>query len=440
MHSAGKMTECVHSGLDLFLTPALQTSILQGEYVEYRPVATLDDTGGPIEFVLKGGSEYIDLANTYLRVQAKVVQPNGQNLAVDAPVVPMNLTLHTMFSDVLVFMNNTQVNSTSGAYGYQAYLQTLLSYSPAVKKTQMEASMYYGDSAGHMDDVVGDDNKGMVKRKERAAGSRSMDLMGRLHCDVFHQGKYLLSHLDLRLKLIRAKDSFVLSCEPEGVGAAAARVHYKMHLQDVALFVRKVGVSPVVSLAHEKTLEKTNAVYPLVKTVMRVFTASAGALFFQEDHLFMDRVPNKLVLGFVKAAAYNGHYQYNPYNFEHVNLNFIRLYHNGVSIPGKGLKPNYETNQYTDAYMTLFTGTNSAWTDVTHGIKLEDYPRGYTLYAFDLSPSLSPSNAAVEVSHSGPVRLECQFAQGLNQPMNVIVYAEIDSQLLITKTREVLTL
>ena len=436
----GRNMECVHSGLDIFESPGLQTSILEGEYMEYRPVASLDDSGGPIEFVLKGGSHYIDLANTYLRVKAKVVQPGGRDLAPNAPVVPMNLTLHSMFSDVTLFLNNVQVNSTSGAYGYQAYLQTLLSYSPEVKRTQMEAAMFYADTAGHMDDVAGDDNKGMVKRKERAAESKSMDLMGRLHCDLFHQGKYLLSHLDMRIKLTRAKDSFVLSCAPEGAGAAAVRVQYKLHLEDAALFVRRVTVSPVIALAHEKTLEKTNAVYPIVKTVMRVFTASAGALFFQEDHLFMDRVPNKLVIGFVKAAAYNGALGLNPYNFEHCDLNFIRLYHNGTSIPGKGLRPNYEDGQYTDAYMSLFTGTNSAWTDVTCGIRLEDYPRGYTLYAFDLSPSLAHSHAAVEVGHAGPVRLECQFKDGLAHPMNVVVYAEIDSQVRVTKAREVLTL
>lgn len=431
--------ECVHSGLDIFETPGLQTSVERGEYVEYRPLATIDDTG-PLEFFVKGAVEYIDLANTYLRVKAKVTMPDGRDLPADSPVVPMNLTLHSMFSDVTVFLNTTQVSNNSGAYPYLAYLQTLLSYAPEAKETQMQMSMYYADTAGHFHEVEGGDNRGMVARKSRAAESKVLDMMGRLHCDLFHQGKYLLSHLDLRLKLARSKNAFVLCCGETGDVGARHREAYKLQLLDASLFVRKLIVSPVVALAHEKTLEKANAKYPLTHSTLRVFTAPTGALFWQEDHLFMDKLPNKVILGFVKSAAYNGSYEWNPFDFEHVNLNFLRLYHNGQSVPGKGLRPDYVTGQYTAAYMSLFSGTNSAWTNTTPGITLSDYPRGYTLYCFDLTPSLAESHSAVEITRAGPLRVECQFSQGLAQPMNVIILAELDGQVEVTKTREVLTI
>ena len=431
--------ECVHSGLDIFESPGLQTSVERGEYVEFRPLASLDDTG-PLEFVVRGGVEYVDLANTFLRVKAKVTLPDGGDLPAQAPVVPMNLTLHSMFSDVNIFLNTTQVTNYSGAYPYVAYLQTLLSYSPGVKDTQLQMGMYYGDTAGHFQDVVGDQNVGMVARKHRAAESKTLDMLGRLHCDLFHQGKYIISHLDIRVKLSRAKNSFVLSCGMIGELAARQRLPYKLQVLDASLIVRKVTVSPVVALAHEKTLEKANAKYQLTRSALRVFTAPTGALFWREDHLFMDKLPNKVIVGFVKSAAYNGDYQWNPFEFEHVNLTFIRLYHNGQSVPGKGLLPDFANNQYTAAYLSLFSGTNCAWSNETPGITLADYPRGYTLFCFDLTPSLAQSPGSVEVTRSGPLAVECQFSEGLTHPMNVIVLGEVDGQLEVTKTREVLTL
>ena len=429
-----KPLECVHSGLDIFESPGLQTAIEHGEYVEYRPLAALDD--GPIEFSIKGGADYLDLANTFLRVKAKITQANGDALVDDAAVLPINLLLHTMFSDVSMFLNGVQVTTPSGAYGYQAYWQTLLSFSPDVKESQLESALYYADSPKHFDLVTGNDNKGAKRRRVRAAKSAVMDMMGRLHLDMFHQSKYLLSHMDMRIKLTRAKPEFVLMTD--GVGDNIP--DYKLMITDAGLFVRKVTVSPMIALAHARTLEKANAIYPLTRTMMRVFSVASGSFAFTADNLFMDKTPNRVIVGFVRGDAYNGHLQHNPLMLEHMSLNYISLYHQGSQIPAKGLRPDFAAGEFTRSYMTLFTGTNSAWSDVTSGISLLEYANGYTLFCFDLTPSLVHTHAAFEVSKAGPIRLECQFAEALSHPYVAIVYAETDGHVEITKTREVLVL
>ena len=429
-----KPLECVHSGLDLFESPGLQTAIEHGEYVEYRPLAALDD--GPIEFSIKGGAEYLDLANTFLRVKAKITQANGDALAEDAAVLPINLLLHTMFSDVSMFLNGVQVTTPSGAYGYQSYWQTLLTYSPDVKESQLEAAMYYADTPTHFDVVSGNANKGGKRRRQRAAKSDMLDMMGRLHLDLFHQSKYLLNHLDMRIKLTRAKPEFVLMAEKVGANFP----NYKLVITDAGLFVRKVTVSPMIALAHARTLEKANAVYPLTRTLMRVFSVANGSFSFTADNMFMDKIPNRVIVGFVRGDAYNGDLGHNPLMLEHMSLNYISLHHQGSQIPAKGLRPNFETGEYARSYMTLFTGTNSAWSDVTSGLTMWDYANGYTLFCFDLTPSLVHSHTAFEVSKAGPLRLECQFAEALQRPYNLIVYAETDGRVEITKTREVLVL
>ena len=429
------MTQCVHSGLDLFESPVLQTAITHGEYVEYRPLAALEATT-PVEFAISGGSEFLDLSNSFLRLRAKILAPDGSRVPGGRNVVPMNLTLHTLFSDVAVYLNTVQVSTPSGCYAYQAYLQTLLSYSPATKESQLESAMWYADSGGHLEEVSEENNSGMLKRKDRARESATLDMMGRLHSDLFHQGKYLLNHLDMRIKLIRSKDSFVLSTDEVG----GERPEYKMQLLDAALHVRKVTVSPPISLAIAKTLEKANAVYPLTKTVMRVFTAAQGSFSMTVDNLFLDRIPNRVVMGFVRADAFNGSYARNPFNFEHANVNFLSLYHEGRQIPNKGLRPDFANGEYTRAFMSLFTGGGSAWSDVTCGITLAEYARGYTLYFFDLTPSLTHSHTATEVQAPGPLRLECQFAEALPQSMNLIIYAEVSGRVEISQSRQVLVL
>ena len=90
--------EGVKSELDLFAVPPTQTSIENGGWIEHQPITSLD-SGGPIEFVVPGaGDAYIDLANTYLLVRAKVIRGAGTDIADDTPVAPVNNWLHSLFS------------------------------------------------------------------------------------------------------------------------------------------------------------------------------------------------------------------------------------------------------------------------------------------------------------------------------------------------------
>ena len=65
-----QLCECLKSGLDLFSVPPTQTSVENGNWVEYHLLTNVGDDS-PIEFDINGtGKDYIDLANTMLLVQA----------------------------------------------------------------------------------------------------------------------------------------------------------------------------------------------------------------------------------------------------------------------------------------------------------------------------------------------------------------------------------
>src|SRR6185436_18084716 len=92
--------ECTKSELDLFAVPPTQTSIEASMYIEYHPLSALAH-GLPIEFnVLGGGQDYIDLASTQLYVAARIIRGAGGNIDDTDVVAPINLTLHSLFSDV----------------------------------------------------------------------------------------------------------------------------------------------------------------------------------------------------------------------------------------------------------------------------------------------------------------------------------------------------
>src|SRR6478609_5025824 len=144
--------ECAKSELDLFVVPPTQTSIESGGWVEYNPISSIAD-GLPIEFVVGGsGQDYIDLANTQLYVRAQILKADNTNIDNNTHVGPINLFLHSLFSEVDLKLNDTLISSTNNTYAYRSYIETLLSYGPAAKNSQLTAALYYKDTATLMDD------------------------------------------------------------------------------------------------------------------------------------------------------------------------------------------------------------------------------------------------------------------------------------------------
>ena len=93
---------------------------------------------------------------------------------------------------------------------------------------------------------------------------------------------------------------------------------------------------------------------------------------------------------------------------------------------------------YVRSFFNLFTATWSVNKDDGNYLEYRDFPGGYALYAFDLSPSLLDGNQ-VELVKSGSLRLELKFKAALPEPVHVIAYAELDSLLEIDRSRQILT-
>ena len=295
--------ECAKSELDLFSMPPTQTSVESGTYVEYRPVSTLTN-GSPIEFdIASSGDDYIDFANSYLHVKAKITKANGSNLDGTDTVGPVNNFLHSLFSQVDVSLNGTLITNSTNTYPYRAYIENLLSYGPAAKKSQLTAGLFYKDEAGKMDKPnpladEDDRNSGLALRAAFTVQSREVDLLGRIHSDIFFQSRYMLNEVNVKIKLTRSRDTFCLM--------ASGDQTFKVKITAAAMIIRKVKVSPSVYLAHAKTLETGMAKYPIRRVICKAFTIPAGYLDSSQEKLFSGQLPARLVVGCVDNRAFNG--------------------------------------------------------------------------------------------------------------------------------------
>jgi len=269
-----KSCQSVKSELDLFALPSTQTSLKHGHYVEHRPQSVLAD-GAPFEFDICEEGEYCkDLSNLFLYARVSIVRENGKNLNEDSEVAPVSNFLHSLWSQIDLSFNNTLVSHSNNSYPYRAYLETLLSYSPATKKSQLSATLWLEDTTDHFD-TLGADNADYTKCKALTANSSEVDMMGKLHLDMCFQQRHLISGVDVKLRLIRAKDTFCLVSDGQ----------YKVKLNDVAVFCRKVRPSDAARLAHIKALQKSTATYPLRRVEVKSFSLPRGNLSWTKERL-----------------------------------------------------------------------------------------------------------------------------------------------------------
>ena len=244
------------------------------------------DSGGPIEFLIPGsGDDYLDLANTMLHVQVKVTRANGDDLDLADPVGPVNNWLHSLFGQVDVYLNGTLVTHLTNTYAYRAYIETLLSYGTDAKVTQLTGQLWHKDTAAHMDAVEIVDgataNAGFVARRENIVRSRVVDMMGRLHVDLFLQDKFLINGVDVKIRLVRSKAAFALM-------AGGPHPDYRINIVNATLFVKKATLNPTVQMAHIKALEKSTVKYPMRSVDCKVYSIPAGARSHTHENLFLD--------------------------------------------------------------------------------------------------------------------------------------------------------
>ncbi|GIY11070.1 hypothetical protein CDAR_431601 [Caerostris darwini] len=137
--------ECVKSELELFHLPATQTAIEDGHWVEFHPLSNVFD-GGPVEFHISGsGEEYVDLSQTQLYVKAKIVKADGTPLEKDGKIGPVNLFMHSLFSQMDISLNDRLVSNSSNTYSYKSYFETLLNHGFDCKTSQLTSEMFYKD-------------------------------------------------------------------------------------------------------------------------------------------------------------------------------------------------------------------------------------------------------------------------------------------------------
>ena len=149
-------------------------------------------------------------------------------------------------------LNGKSVSDPNQMYPYRAYLETLLNYSKETQETRLISEYWVCDAANHLAvTAAGGKNTGLVNRTAMFAESKTVELVGRPHVDVFKQGRLIPPGVDLHMKLVPAASNFVCKSADPG---NQQQENFKVKILHAALVINTKQLTDLADLAHRELM------------------------------------------------------------------------------------------------------------------------------------------------------------------------------------------
>lgn len=420
------------SNLELFNTPFTHVAVENSRYVKCKPITSID-RGSPLEFRIKSDqSEYIDLSQSVLHMRCRILARDGKELKSkvsdtdptipDRSVVfPINYISSSLHKQCEIYVSNTLISSNDTMYPYRAFLEALLSYSSEAKKEMLAAGGFFTETE-NLNEIEKIGNKGAgdivnesaVRRFKMTQFGKAFEVFGRIHGDLLNQGRFLMGNTDLKIVLHRHSPDFFLMAQTD--------TEYVLEIESASFYVKHDTITASIREAHLLKLQTETIKYPIKRVVMKYFTKGSHRDDLSEQNISEGILPTRIVIGFVDSRAFSGRRNFNPFNFENVNIRSVILRVRGKALPFEEIEVNFEQDNYLMGYLTLFQGTDTLFSNKTLGITPELYKQGHSIFVFDLESNVSCGE--LSLLKEGSVGIEIKLNDTTANSMTMIAYLE----------------
>ena len=106
-----------------------------------------------------------------------------------------NYPIASLFNQVDIILGGKLISSATNTYAHRSILEVLLCYDKEAAESQLGCGLFCKDTAGQMEEMeISADpvlNTGLGTRSEWTKTSKTVELQGRIHSDLFNQENLL---------------------------------------------------------------------------------------------------------------------------------------------------------------------------------------------------------------------------------------------------------
>lgn len=454
----------------LELHKSLPTQVaIEGSHELFLFPRTSIEKEGNIQFKIATGSdEFLDPFEMYIFCVTRILRPDGTDLetghlSVDgtragetyvatpnrAKVLLVNGINSAWFKNINIRLNGEVIASGDNMYMYKADLENRLSYPKDVKEGILNVSGFQEEEIAFDDlpanlpqtfwtepDVYDSANRNkmnLVKRLLKSQGSQHVFTMGRLHSELFDQPKLLPPNTVLDVELDRNSTDFLKLTQQDDQN------HY-VKLDQCYLLVRIARVNTAVTNDIEHmTFKGKSLMYPIRRVEMSYYSKGPNTNDLSKTDIFNNKVlPRRIFICMVRQTAFSGSGNQDPFNYQHFNLRRIALRTGGRIEPLPPLECDFDRKDWLKPLYALRSATGSFLNDGEIGIDFDNFTKRNVIVGWDLTGSRIRAGEAFEMIRNKTVDLEIKLAEPIADfVVNVIIYAEFDSEIEINENRDV---
>jgi len=428
-----------HPDFDLFGLPPTQLTVEKDVFTEHRPI-NITNSSSVIQFVIPTSiDEYIQLRESLLYLKFKVNLKKKDGTDVDesdwANVAPVSYLLHSMFRQIDLEIAGKSITLSPQTYAYKSRFEFDLGFTNDAKISHLTAAGAYNDTDEKTTISESRSKIIMPNPVTKDGTGKSVELMGKLHLDMAFQPRALLGGTALKLTLVPNDPKFYLMNKSQNILP-------QIEFESIIFYAHRSKLNDSVVEAHNLALTKTNAKYPICRSMVKAFNINSGNIDVSIDNALNGQLPRRVFLAMVTNDAFNGNYSKNPFNFEHFDLNHLAIYLDGEQHPLNAYKPDFEKQLFVREYMGLFEALNQLNTDSTLILSKEQYAAGNTIFGFNFAPDLADDCNKMGYANpvrTGNLRIDLKFSKALSETINVLLYCEFDNIVEITRERNAVT-
>ena len=411
--------------------------VLSSHEQQIYPTTSLDENSIEFEFQTDRNN-YTDLRQTNLSLVLKLVKHRGFDSykkeakkkhneaedkkadAADDNAVPLithvNNIMHSIFSNVEVYINNQQIYNSNGLYAHKSYISNNFKGAISEYKGVLHCEGY--DFEANPEDAMDNplEDPFFSRRMKMFSRPDGFMLYGKLGVDFFTTSELLYPNMKVRIRLIRARPNFYMISDNPNVS---------LGIVDGSLYNRRITLKDDYHRKRMDMLAYSPVEYNYLETLAKTFIIPARQNQFIQENIFNNAPIRRIAIAMNTNSAFTGSFTENPYWYQQFGLRHIRILRGGQSVV------DYDTSDNCRLYVTTMRAMN--FHDDLPSITIDNFKDHYVL-VFDLTSMQDVTEHCHYPELIGePLRLELNFNEALESVTEVIILGERMSSVAVDK-------
>ena len=416
--------------------------VLSSREQEIYPTTSLDENCIEFEFQTDR-NYYVDLRQYFLALKLKFVKGRGYDkyeskekkkehkdesvvfteTGTDdeeeqeevAQVTYVNNIMHSIFSNVEVYINNQQIYNSNGLYAHKSYISNNFKAAISEYKGVLHCEGYdYEQDPEDISNPLPDPF--FTRRMKLLSRPDGFMLYGKLGIVFFSTSELLYPNMKIRLRLIRARPNFYMISDNPNVS---------LGIVDFSLYTRRIALKHDYHKKRMDMLAYAPVEYNYLETLAKTFIIPARQNQFIQENIFNNAPIRRIAIAMNTNSAFTGSFTENPFWYQQFDLRQIRILRGGQPIV------DFDTVDNCRLYVTTMKAMN--FQDDIPSIHIDDFKDHYVL-VFDLtSMQDATENCHYPELVGEPLRLELSFTNPLENVTELIVLGERMSSVAVDK-------